>query len=320
MENTGKVHFEFEDQTPHWYVALGERLIGPMNAADVYTRVVSGEISWAHFVWKPGQVDWKRICDTKTFQSAVPSAPAKGMQNQVKEASRPTVRKVQSSGQGGMKTPPKPGRGTGEISWPGFAQPPAESKDWFLYYNESQFGPFTEGDIHRFLKAGKIHGRVHTWKDGMGGWERIERLPVFEASSLAATAARESKKAGKAAAPTVQAASDKRVAARKPLIAKILMANHDSLTAAVCRDISVGGMQVLTDRIPGAPGTRIKMNVSPSGAAGATNAANGSIAPFVAEGVIVRILEDGHGFSFRFDKLSDAAKRVIEGYIQQNEG
>jgi hypothetical protein len=169
MENTGKVHFEFEDQTPHWYVALGDRWIGPMSAADVYARVLSGEISWAHFVWKPGQADWKRICDTKTFQSAVPSAPARGLQSEVRDASRPVVRKAAS----GVKAPPKPRRGTGEITGGGA---PAENKEWFLYYNESQFGPFTGSDLHRFLKSGKIHGRVHAWKDGMSGWERIERL------------------------------------------------------------------------------------------------------------------------------------------------
>jgi hypothetical protein len=271
-----------------------------MSAADVYARVLSGEISWAHFVWKPGQADWKRICDTKTFQSAVPSAPARGLQSEVRDASRPVVRKAAS----GVKAPPKPRRGTGEITGGGA---PAENKEWFLYYNESQFGPFTGSDLHRFLKSGKIHGRVHAWKDGMSGWERIERLADFDESVAASKKVRESKKA-----KPVQAESDKRMATRKPLVAKILMANQDSLSAAVCRDISVGGMQVLTDRVPGPPGTRIKMNVSPSGGA--------PIAPFVAEGVIVRVLEDGHGFSFRFDKLSDAAKRVIEGYIQQNEG
>jgi hypothetical protein len=81
----------------------------------------------------------------------------------------------------------------------------------------------------------------------------------------------------------------------------------------MCRDISVGGMQVLTDQIPGVSGTRIRLNVSPVNPS--RSKASSAIEPFVAEGVIVRILEDGRGFSFRFEGLTDRAKKIIEKYI-----
>ena len=67
-------------------------------------------------------------------------------------------------------------------------------------------------------------------------------------------------------------------------------------------------MQVLTDRIPGAVGSRLKLNVSPSG--------EKAVEPFVAEGVIVRILEDGRGFSFRLEQISDQARAAIQKYIE----
>ena len=37
---------------------------------------------------------------------------------------------------------------------------------------------------------------------------------------------------------------------------------------------------------------------------------------FMATGRVVRILEDGRGFSFRFEKLSPKAKRAIEEYVK----
>jgi hypothetical protein len=40
--------------------------------------------------------------------------------------------------------------------------------------------------------------------------------------------------------------------------------------------------------------------------------------PFVAEGVIVRVLEDGRGFSFRFEGLSRESQEAIERYIDHN--
>lgn len=299
MENTSKVLFE--DDTPHWYIAMGSRWVGPLSAADVYQKVIAQEISWAHFVWRPGQADWKRICDVSTFQGAVPNVPNQGLKEQVKEASRPTVRTAASA------KPPK-------------VKSSAEARIWFLYYNDSQFGPFSGDEISRYLRVGKIHGRVHVWKDGMGDWERLEEVDKFADDALEAKRVRAARKeaagskAGKAAEKAAEKVNEQRKGPRRPLVAKILMADHQQLTVAVCRDISVGGMQVLTDRLPGEPGARIKMNVSP--ASGKSGKGSTTIQPFVAEGVIVRILEDGRGFSFRFDKLPEQSRKVIEDYIR----
>jgi hypothetical protein len=305
MENTGKVLFE--DDTPQWYVALGSRWIGPLSAEDVYLKVVAQEISWAHYVWCPGQSDWKRICDTPTFQSAVPTVPAKNLKEAVKEASKPEIR---SAGKDGAKKagapPPKPR---------------AEERSWFLYYNDSQFGPFSGEEISRFLRVGKIHGRVHIWQDGMADWKRLEELDQFEEDVAEAKLVREMRKSGAPKTPSVpspqaESVREQRKAPRRPIVAKIYVANSEVLTVAVCRDISIGGMQVLTDRIPGEPGSRIKMNVSPAGDPSAQDAK--AIDPFVAEGVIVRILEDGRGFSFRFDRLPDSSRRAIEDYLSDS--
>jgi hypothetical protein len=307
MENTGKVLFE--DETPQWYIALGERWVGPLSAADVYQKVLAQEVSWAHFVWKPGQADWKRMCDVATFQVAVPTLPAKSVQQSVREASKPGIRTAPSKQtaapaktSAGKRTPPAP-RDRDE------APVPVEEKSWFLFYNDAQFGPFSTEEISRFLRVGKIHGRVFVWKDGMADWVRLETV----------SGAGGGKTATKTAAEKTEE-KELRNAPRRPLVAKIFMANQDSVIVAVCRDISVGGMQVLTDRVPGQVGARIKMNVSPAGsnASGDAKEKSGSkaIEPFVAEGMIVRILEDGRGFSFRFEKLPESSRKAIESYIQ----
>jgi hypothetical protein len=144
----------------------------------------------------------------------------------------------------------------------------------------------------------------------MLNWERLEGISTFkEACAEAERAYRERKKgrAAEKAGPRGGVSAEQREHPRKPLVARITMANEDSVIVGVCRDISVGGMQVLTDRIPGVSGNRIKINVSPTGSS--------SFEPFVAEGVIVRILEDGRGFSFRFERINDQARRAIEGYV-----
>ncbi|MGZ3686350.1 MAG: PilZ domain-containing protein, partial [Bdellovibrionota bacterium] len=59
------------------------------------------------------------------------------------------------------------------------------------------------------------------------------------------------------------------------------------------------------DHSPGPAGTPLKLNVNPQS----------NLPGFACEGVLVRILEDGRGFSFRFTSLSPEAKNAIEKYI-----
>lgn len=296
MENTGKILFG-QDTTPRWFVSIGEQSVGPMTSAEVYDKVRTGEISWVHFVWSEGQAQWTRLCDTPAFQVAVPKAPT----------AKPTA---PSSAK---KAPPPPTQ---------------DSRPWFLFYNDSQFGPFSSAEVDRYLRVGKLHGRVHAWKDGMDGWVRLETISEFrEAVAEAAqvrsstpppekgTAAREYDLAPAQATPH----SDKRGAPRFPLVARLLVANQASVSVAICRDISVGGMQVLTDRIPGPVGTHIKLNVSPAPVAPKGKKPKATIEPFVAEGDVVRILEDGRGYSFRFKKLSEKSRKAVEKYIRDNQ-
>ncbi|MGZ3687471.1 MAG: GYF domain-containing protein [Bdellovibrionota bacterium] len=281
MENTGSVRFE--NDSAQWYLALGERWVGPLTATDIYEKILKQELTWAHYVWKQGQAEWKRLCDVKTFQAALPQPPARTVQTEVKEAAKPAAKSSSRA------KPP--------------AAPPGARKEWYLFYNDSQYGPFSHDEVDRYLRVGKIHGRVHAWRDGMDGWERIEKIGLFHVP-LDAPARTKGKQKDPSHSLEIEGV-EQRNSPRRPLVAKLLVANQESVITGVCRDISVGGMQVLTEKVPGPVGTRLKMNVSPSG-----------MEPFVAEGLVVRILEDGRGFSFRFERLGENAKRAIESYIQ----
>jgi hypothetical protein len=290
MENSGR--FLFDNDSPQWYVALGERWVGPLAATEVYEKIQVQEITWAHYVWRKGQPAWKRICDTKTFQMMAPHQPDKGVQKEVKAAQKPVVRAAPPRARSAGTPPPAP------------APEASEPKSWFLHHSDSQYGPFSESEIKRFLKIGKIHPKVYAWKEGMGNWERIGKIADFVTTPPPPVA-----KAEKAEKDIP--ALDQRISPRRPLVARILISNEQSVIIGICRDISIGGLQVLTEKIPGKVGTKLKMNISPS-----TNTSGNPIEPFVAEGVIARILEDGRGFSFRFKQLSEKAKQSIEYFIE----
>jgi len=277
MENSGRIFADSADSA-EWYVVVGDRWLGPMSVPEILEKISLGDLTWAHFAWRKGESGWKRICDLPGFQAAVPEKPTQQIQKQVKTLSTAQTENL--------------------------ADPRAKApgRNWYLYYNDSQFGPFSMDEMRRYLTLGKIHVRVHAWRDGMEGWTRIEDLSEFSDVISPKGLQKAEKK------------EEQRGTLRRPLVAKLFLTDTQEVVIAVCRDISTGGMQVLTDKVPGGSGTRVKMNVSPSGSN------HPKILPFVAEGVIVRVLEDGRGFSFRFDKLEDSARLSIENYIALVEG
>lgn len=276
MENTDRLRFESDDAT--WFVAQDERWLGPLRASEVVQRIQQGEFTWAHYGWQQGMKDWTRLCDIEHFAAVVPESPSKIM-----------IADVQRMLHSQVKIPPLPASAAQDSSGP----------SWFLFYNDSQLGPFSAAEVRRSLKVGKIHGRVHAWREGLKGWERLERLDEFTEAVVHSAPALVKE----------EATREMRRTERRPVVARILLSNQRTVFVGVCRDISLGGMQVLTDKVPGLVGTHIQLNVSP--VEGITK----TIAPFTAKGVIVRVLEDGKGFSFRFEELSPKARESIDLFI-----
>jgi hypothetical protein len=250
-------------QQPEWFIAVGEKSVGPVSAAEIYERVIAGDLTWISYVWKEGMADWQRVCDVPTFQAAVPAKPS--AKPQAHPPGAPSPKKVQP-------------------------------KECFLYYNDSQHGPFSEDEVKGMAGAGKIDAEVFAWRDGMADWERIASLSSFAGEF----------QAGAAHSPPAAGGSEKRLYSRKPILAKVMIAEGDKIIVGVGRDISIGGMQVLSDYVPSRVGSKLKLNVSPP------DLNSPAFQAFVAEGVVVRIHEDRRGFSFRFDELGGTTRQVIE--------
>jgi hypothetical protein len=245
-----------------------------MSASEVYDRVIAGELTWVSYVWKEGMAEWARIADVAAFKAAVPPPPAQ----------KPKAR------------PPAP---------PNAKKLP--TREWFLFYNDSQYGPFTEEEVQGLANVGKITTDSFVWKDGMSDWEKIGSLAHFASffkDVVAKTAALE-----KTVSIDKQEQQQKRAGQRKPILAKVIIAEGDQILIGMGRDISIGGMQVLSEFLPTKVGSRLKLNVSPP------EPNSGTFTPFVAEGVVVRVLEDRRGFSFRFDELSANARQIIERIV-----
>lgn len=330
MENTSPLLFDNIDEK--YFLAVEGRAVGPLTSQEIYQRLQTGEINLLNFFWSEGWSDWKRICDARDFAVLVPKKPSATALGQLREKLGAKKRAATQK----QDAPPSP-----------------EARTYYLYFNSSQYGPFSKNELFHILESHKLSRNAYAWTPGWANWRRLSEieefkdlLPPSEPPALPASPKQTKKERtqtrSRAAGRTSGSdkiertktsavakdfddrtigvkvsdaagvdASDKRGGPRRPLVARLFLHNDKDVIIAVCRDISVGGMQVLTDRVPGAVGSVIKLNVSPGDPA--------KVKGFVAEGEIVRVLEDGRGFSFRFRKISDEARRTIEKYIRAEE-
>ncbi len=158
----------------------------------------------------------------------------------------------------------------------------------------TDYGPFSIKQLKQLFKENRINGKTMVFVSGMRDWRLLADFPEYQ-------------EIFEELPPVIQE-SDRRSTERKPFIARLFIQNNKKIFEGVCRDISVGGMQVLLDNFQGNAGDRITINVHPEN----------SDYHFTASGEVVRLLEGNSGFSFRFHGLNDEAKRSIEKYLQDN--
>lgn len=265
MENT--LNLLLQDTSLKWYTVVSGRPAGPLSAKEIVHRIQSGDLNFASHVWKEGFSSWTRIYDVIDFKPMLPAEPSVALLGEIQRSTQ-------------QAAPP-----------PLAPQQKEELRVWYVYLDEANYGPISEREVTSLIESGRINASTYMWTKGFTDWQPGKEIEFWSKRFGNSTAA---------AAP-----ADKRSAPRKPFEAKILLTDGKEVGWAICRDISVGGMQVLMDHSPGEVGTQLKLNVN----------AQGNLPGFACEGEVVRNLEDGRGFSFRFTSLSSEARTAIEKYI-----
>lgn len=158
--------------------------------------------------------------------------------------------------------------------------------------SEVEYGPYSLAIIKKLFDENRVNGKTYAFIKGMSDWEMLADFEDFEEVFEDA--------------PPPIADEERRKSRRKPLVARMYIENNKKVFIGLCRDISIGGMQVLVDHFPGNNGDRIAINVHPEN----------TDYHFVASGEIVRLLDGGQGFSFRFKDLPGDSLDAIENYIR----
>ncbi len=265
----------------NWYYVQKGNRHGPVAIEVIESMIQNLELKTEDFVWKKGFENWKKIKDVTELQQEVAPAQIPTPQMELPKPAAPVAAPV-----------PKK-----EVKLKD--QNPDENIIWIRVGNDRgappvEYGPYSINLMKRLFKENRINGKTEVFIKGTDNYKLLADLPEYQEIFEEL--------------PPVIKDSERRLQTRKPFIARLFIQNNKNLFEGICRDISIGGMQILLDNFQGNAGDKITINVHPEN----------SEYHFTASGVVVRILEGNAGFSFRFQNLSEEAKRSIEKYVQEN--
>jgi hypothetical protein len=257
-----------------WYVEGSDRK-GPVEENELRSLLDTGILKEDGFIWTKGFENWIKLNEVSELSHLLGSA---------EEISSPEISR-------------KPA-----IEKPGIDLKSIDLNERIFYIktgidrskNElgAEYGPFSIDQLKRLFEENRINEKTYIFTTGMDNWTIVVDFELFGIIS-----------GGK----IVEIEDDERRAhLRKPFVANMYFHDESQLFEGVCRDISIGGLQVLVSNFPGQINDEVTMNVHPEN----------SDFSFVATGKIVRILDGNSGFSLRFHSIGDEAKSAISTYLQ----
>ena len=311
----------------NWYYVLENERIGPVTEDELKKFFEEDVLFEESFVWKKGFDNWKHIQDVEELKyilkkennssddriddipmpsqdldpvideeiSSISESPNNAIDGDLMldldERDEDDEFTIDTNSQDDISETPK------KFDWENLDK---SSKIFSLKIGidregpEGEYGPYSISFIKRLYSEKRINGKTLLFSPGMDDWMFLADIPIFEVifSEL----------------PPIIDENDRRRATRKPFVARLLFHDNSEVFEGICRDISIGGLQILVAGCPLEINKTISMNVHP----------DNRETSFVAEGKVVRILEGNLGFSMRFVELSNDAKGAIENYINQN--
>lgn len=256
-----------------YYVQKGNRQ-GPVDIQVIEAMIAKQELGAQDYVWKKGFENWKKIKEVPELQAKeVPATPP-----------MPSI----------PETPKAPAK-----EEPTLSKLAPDERCVFVRIGidrgaqTSDYGPFTVTQLKQLYKENRINGKTFAFITGMKDFKILGDFPDFQ-------------RVFEELPPVIQD-TERRSSFRRPFVARMFVQSNKKVFEGICRDISVGGMQILTDEFQGKEGDSISINVHPEN----------SDYHFTASGTVARLLEGNSGFAFRFDRLGEDARMAIEKYLKQ---
>jgi hypothetical protein len=262
-----------------WYYVSGSERVGPVDQDEIIGLYQAGSLNLDSYVWRKGFDNWQHIKNVTELASVLENS---NIDDEDEEISIPNAipERVQAP----------------VLNWNNLNH---DAKTFHIKVgldrggDEVEYGPFSLNEMKQLFDDQRINAKTFVFTTGMENWSFLGDLPIY--SSLFTSL------------PPKIDPVDRRVSIRKPFVARLLFHDNATVYEGICRDISVGGLQILVSDFPARVGEEITLNVHP----------DNSDTKFVATGLVVRLLDGNQGFSMRFKALSREAGQAIEQYLNQ---
>lgn len=260
-----------------WYYVHNNERVGPVDVAEIENLIQSAVIKEDSFVWKKGFDNWAKLADVEELM----------LLKKVEHISIEEVEDIPLI----SDTPPI----LKQIDWDSIG----ENEKLFLIKigydrgdDEKEYGPFSIAQLRRAYTENRVNEKTYIFLNGIENWMLLGESPVFnKISSL----------------PPNLDDIDRRQTPRKPFVARLFFHDNSDVFEGICRDVSIGGLQVLVSEAPCKVGDIVNLNVHPEN----------SDYCFVASGKVVRLLDGKQGFSLRFEGLPEESKKAITTYVSK---
>jgi hypothetical protein len=260
-----------------WYYVRGSDRIGPVEESELVSLFNDGTLNDESYVWTKGFDNWQRAKTVDQLQALLASDEVQELPqglSELQEIPKTTTLQLATLAEDHVCITIKIGRDRGAN-------------------DEVEYGPYSIEQLRRAYQEKRINGKTLVYVTGMENWQFLAETDLFDRIT--------------SDMPPVIDEADRRMYIRKPFVARLFFHDRQEVYEGVCRDISIGGLQILVANFPCKSGDEVKLNVHPE---------NGAES-FTATGKVVRVLEGGQGFSLRFHDLSEQAIKAITSYIDQ---
>lgn len=295
--------------TTQWYYVQGSERVGPVEQEEIHELYQQGTLNGDSYVWRKGFDNWQPINSVDDFSSITSGGTSgPGFSPMDEDPINPSADDLDY-----------PEEVTGEHDISNIPQMGEEEPDPIFHSNssfdlenvgfddkvftikvgydrggqEAEYGPFSLSQLNRAYSEQRINEKTFIFTPGMDTWVLLGDFP------------RSGEIMG--GMPPQISDEDRRINVRKPFVARLFFHDNKQVYEGICRDISVGGLQILVSNFPCEVGERVSMNVHP----------DNSDYHFTASGKVVRKLDGDTGFSLRFTELTPEAQSAIQSYIEE---
>jgi len=275
----------------NWYYVENNERIGPVDEKEFLSLLKGSKIIGETYVWRKGFDNWLQAKNLDELQKYLEFDPmtsneefSEGIATSDEENDLLEGEKTESTESEKIN-----------FSWENINR---DEQVFVLRIGEDrgsrsrEYGPYTLKMVENLLEQKRINHLTELFAPGMNQWTLIGDIDYFKNDlniDMQNVERRKSK--------------------RCPLSARVFLSDNEEFYQGVCRDVSIGGAQVLVANFNGNEGDEVKVNMHLN---------DGSFA-FTARGKIIRSLSRVGGFAMRFIDLSPSSITMINEYIENYE-